>query len=444
MVFKLLATTAVLLLVLLTIGKIPLGYNLRNLTVRWKTTLMTALAFTAVIALLIVMMAFVNGMKKLTEQTGQPGNVLILADGATDETFSNLASGDLGEIENLSAVVRQGGRPMASRETYMVVNQPIPDRAGGRPKRRFLQVRGIEDASLAAGVHGIELLSGGSWFSEAGVQEAPSRDKNAAPEAPLIQAVLGEGVAHELGRTRTAEEMATARNRSRLDLGDTFILGNRKWIVVGILNSAGSTFNSEIWAKRSLTAALFGKETFTTLVLRTESADAAAELKRFLSEDYKKAAVNAQVETKYYESLSETTNQFSYAIGFIAVVMSIGGIFGVMNTMFAAISQRTGDIGVLRLLGYARWHILVSFLLESLVIAMIGGLLGCVLGSLSDGWTATSIVAGQAGGKSVVLQLAVSPNIIARGILLTLVMGLLGGLMPALSAMRLKPLEALR
>ena len=96
---------------------------------------------------------------------------------------------------------------------------------------------------------------------------------------------------------------------------------------------------------------MFGKETFTTLVLRTENAETAAELKRFLSEDYKKAAVNAQVEIEYYRGLAETTDQFTYAIGFIAVVMSIGGVFGVMNTMFAAISQRTGDIGVLRLLG---------------------------------------------------------------------------------------------
>jgi hypothetical protein len=439
MVFKTLVIAAGMLLVLLSIGKVPLRYNVRNLTIRWKTTLMTALAFTAVIALLTVMMAFVHGMKKLTEQTGQPGNVLVLADGATDETFSNLNSGDLGEIENLPDVLRQDGRPMASRETYMVVNQPTPDPAGGRPKRRFLQVRGIEDPLLTAAVHNIELRPGGNWFSDAGVQQGETSDV-----APLIQAVLGEGVARELGRGRTTEELTTAKNRERLGIGDTFTLGNRQWIVVGLLNSAGSTFNSEIWAKRSLTASLFGKNTYTTLVLRTEDAEKAATLREFLSKDYKKAAVSAHVETEYYKSMSETTAQFSYAIGFLAVVMSIGGIFGVMNTMFAAISQRTGDIGVLRLLGFARWHILVSFLLESLGIAMVGGLLGCGIGWLCDGWTATSVVASTAGGKSVVLQLAVSPEIIGTGILLTLTMGLIGGLLPALAAMRLKALDALR
>jgi putative ABC transport system permease protein len=440
----LLVIAAGLLVALWAVGKIPLSYNVRNLTIRWKTTALTALAFTAVIGLLVVMMAFVHGMRRLTDGTGQPGNVIVLADGATDEVISNLTIGDLSEIESLPAVVRQDGRPLASRETLMVVLQQTPDPAGGRPKRRFLQLRGIEDPRLTAGVHNIELLPGGRWFSEAGVQEATRDDKGTAA-APMIQAVLGEGVAQELARGRSPSEVAAARNPRRLDVGDTFVLRDRTWIVVGILNSAGSTFNSEIWAKRSLAASLFGKNTYTTLVLRTKDADDANRLKEFLSKEYKNAAVNAKVETEYYEGLSDSTKQFSWAIGFLAIVMSVGGIFGVMNTMFAAISQRTQDIGVLRLLGYARWHILVSFLLESLAIALAGGLLGCLLGSLSDGWTATSIVSGSSGGgKSVFLKLAVSSDIIATGILLTLSMGLLGGLLPALSAMRMRALEALR
>jgi putative ABC transport system permease protein len=440
-----LAIAAALLVTLLAVGKIPLSYNVRNLTVRWKTTVLSALAFTAVIGLLIVMMAFVHGMKRLTEETGQPGNVIVLSDGATDEIISNLTIGDLSEIENLPQVVRRDGRPLSSRETLLIALQPMPCPAGGRPKRRFLQIRGIEDPRLTAEVHSIELLPGGQWFSDAGVQEAPKTGKNTDDTAPLIQAVLGEGVAKELARGRSSSETAAAKNRDRLDVGDAFVLRDRKWIVVGILKSSGSTFNSEIWSKRSLVASLFGKNTYTTLVLRTRDAETAKGLKDFLRDDYKSAAVNPQVETEYYKGLSDSTAQFSWAIGFLAVVMSVGGIFGVMNTMYAAISQRTKDIGVLRLLGYARWQILISFLLESLVIALAGGLLGCAVGMMTDGWTATSIVTGTSGGgKSVVLQLIVSPDIIATGILLTLVMGLLGGLLPALSAMRLTPLEALR
>jgi putative ABC transport system permease protein len=129
----------------------------------------------------------------------------------------------------------------------------------------------------------------------------------------------------------------------------------------------------------------------------------------------------------------------------VALIMAVGGVFGVMNTMFAAISARTRDIGVLRILGFARWQILMSFFLESLVIALIGGALGCALGSLADGWEASSIVSGgQGGGKSVLLKLVVDANIVSAGMLFTLLMGGVGGLLPALSAMRLRPLEALR
>jgi len=465
MVVILLTIAAIVLLVLLAIGKVPISYTVRNLTVRWRTTALTALAFTLVISLLTVMLAFVNGMVRLTEGTGQPGNVLILADGSTDEAFSNLSSTDLSDIENEPAVVRVllhktrgyvdvtpetindpdlvSGRsiPLASRETYLVVNQPIPNAAPGGPQRRFLQLRGQEDAMLAARVHGLDLLPGGAWLSEAGVQ-----DKVAGGEAAdtAIEALLGEGVARELARDRTPDELDQARNRERLDVGDTFRLGDRAWIVVGMLQSSGSTFNSEVWAKRSLVAELFGKKTYSSMVVRTRSAQAAKEFCKFLKEKYSKAAVAAQPETDYYASLSETNKQFTFAIVFVTVVMSIGGVLGVMNTMFAAVSSRIKDIGVLRLLGYRRRHILVALLLESLLIALAGGLLGCALGAMSDGWSATSIVAGAGMGKSVTLRLVVDAHIVSVGILMTLVMGGLGGALPALSAMRLTALEALR
>ena len=112
--------------------------------------------------------------------------------------------------------------------------------------------------------------------------------------------------------------------------------------------------------------------------------------------------------------------------------------------MFAAVSQRIKDIGVLRLIGFPRWQILVSFLLESLVIALVGGILGCVLGSFANGLTANSIVSGQAGGKLIILKLVIGPDTIAVGVLLSLAMGGIGGLVPALSAMRLRAIEALR
>jgi len=129
----------------------------------------------------------------------------------------------------------------------------------------------------------------------------------------------------------------------------------------------------------------------------------------------------------------------------VTVIMALGGVFGVMNTMFAAIRQRSTDIGVLRVLGFARWQVLVSFLLESLVIAALGGLVGCALGYLANGVTTNSVVDTSDGAiKRVSFRMVVDGNTLAAAVLFTLVMGLLGGLLPAVSAMRRKPLESLR
>jgi len=210
------------------------------------------------------------------------------------------------------------------------------------------------------------------------------------------------------------------------------------------MQSEGTTFDSEVWAKRGIIGPLLGKETYTTVIVRAADAEAAEKLKDFFNNDYKKTPVSAYVETEYFASLSEINQQFLWAAGFVTVVMAVGGIFGVMNTMFAAISHRTADIGVLRVLGYARWQILVSFLLESLLIALLGGLLGCALGTLVDGWTANSVVGGAGGGKLVVFRLVVDANTLGVGLAVAMQMGFLGGLLPALSAMRRRPLEALR
>jgi putative ABC transport system permease protein len=454
----LIATGAALLLLiaLFFMVQIPVQYLVRNLTVRWRTTLMTALAFVLVISLLTLMMAFVNGMYRLTQSSGQPGNVMLLADGATDESFSNLAILDIGDVENQPGILRENDKPLCSRETYVVVNQPLQNPVPGRPKSRFTQVRGLDDSEIAGRVHGLKLYPGGDWISSAGVREATAAPtptagadskeaKAPATSAALIEAVVGEGVARVLASDRPSAS-STSLARERLDVGDTFPLGGRIWVIVGVLQSAGSTFDSEIWTKRSIVGPMFGKESCTSVVVRTAGPKEARKLKDYFNSQYKKAALSAQVETEYFESLTGTNRQFLFAIGFVTVVMAIGGVMGVMNTMFAAVSNRVKDIGVLRLMGYSRLQVMLAFLLESLLIALVGGALGCALGYLADGWTATSIVSSAAGGggKFVVLRLTVDLQTLLLGLLLALGMGLVGGAIPALSAVRLKPLEALR
>jgi putative ABC transport system permease protein len=412
-------------------AKMILRYNVRNLFVRWRITLLTALAFTLVIGLLIVMRAFVNGMYKLTEGSGDPANVLVLADGATDELFSNLGYGDIKEIELRDGVLRdEENKPLASWEIYVLANQPIPNAPPTGRRRRFIQVRGVDDPARSGRVHNLPLHEG-AWFSSAGVGPVAGGDT-------AIQAVLGRGIAKELGKDK-------GNGSEPLVPGDAFELGGRTWVVAGVLESGGSTFDSEVWGKRDLVGSLYGKASYTTVVLRTRDAEAAQAMAADLCVNYKKPAVSAKQETEYYESLNSTNKAFLFAIRFVAVVMAIGGVFGIMNTMFAAISQRTRDIGVLRILGYGRIHILMAFFVEALILAVLGGVLGCALGMLIDGQSATSIISGgQGGGKSVVLKLIVDGPVLAEGMSFALAMGCIGGLLPALSAMRLRPLESLR
>jgi hypothetical protein len=428
---------ALVLVFLMLTRKIPFQYSLRNLVVRWKTTLMTAVAFTVVVLLLTVMVAFVGGMNRVVARSAHPGNVLVLSDGATDEVFSNLPINDATEIEHQEGVVWQKGRALSSREVYICINQPTtgPD---GRPKHRFLQIRGVEDPDIAAQVHELELLPGGQWLSVGGVQESSAAGSSGnGRSASVIEAVLGEAIAQGLGADRGQES---------LQVGDTFELGPRRWLVVGIMRAPGSAFGSEIWAKRSIVGETFGKQNlYTSLVLRTGDAASAKALADRLTHQYKKSALQATTEAEYYSRLSESAEQILSAVFLVASIMAVGGVFGIMNTMFAAIAQRASDIGVLRILGFARWQILATFLLESLVIALVGGGLGCILGYFVNGISASTMVGSNDGiPKSVVFEMVVDPNTVALGLLFTLLMGGLGGFLPALAAMRLRPLESLR
>lgn len=401
---------------------IPLRYNFRNLIVRWKTTALTALGFIMVVALLVVMLAFVEGLNELAKRSGPPGNVIILRDGATDELFSDIALDDkVSELwTNHPEIVRNGDRPLASQEVYSIATQEIPPaKEGERPTYRFLQIRGVEDPEMSGLVHDLKPRPPGRWFGRSG-----------------MEVVMGDGIARTLG----------------LGLGDIFRpRPELAWTVVGVLDSRGSPFDSEIWAKREEVGRYFGKDNeerkqsfYTSIVVTTKDANVAEKFAKGL-QDRTQVRINALPERKYYEEMSKSNQVFQSAAMFIAIIMAVGGMFGLMNTMFAAVSQRVKDIGVLRIVGYSRWQILISFLLESLLLAAVGGVLGLLLGYVVNGTEQTSIVSGgQGSGKTVVFKMIVDRNVLIMAVQFTLTMGVLGGLLPALSAMRQKPLEALR
>jgi ABC-type antimicrobial peptide transport system permease subunit len=444
------------------IGKVPLSYNLRNLRVRWVTTMMTGIAFTVVVALLILMSSFVDSVNRLTSNSGVPGNVFVMSEGSTDELFSKLNYGDVGKLELEVATHDSRGEPLKksialksepgkagtsrqrwmSNETYFVISQEVnaPD---GTTTSRFIQVRGVEDAEMAGKVHDIELHKGGEWFGREGAVSIGA-------SGTAVPCVLGEGAASALGADAGKE---------KLNVGDVFKIGDLDMIVVGIMKSAGRTFDSETWATNKRLADTFGKQAYTTVVLRVnddnpETAAQSAEVfAAHLTANVASPRVRAVSEVRYYEDLANSNQQLMFLVTAVAAIMALGGIIGVMLVMFAAIAQRIKDIGVMRVVGFKRWQILVSFMLESMAIAIIGGLVGVFLVMLIDGvasiaqggLTVTSNVsAGQGGGKTVVTKLLFGADLYAGGMLFTMIMGRLGGLLPSVGAMRLGILESLR
>ncbi|HUR52998.1 MAG TPA: ABC transporter permease, partial [Gemmataceae bacterium] len=419
-----------------------------------------------VVALVIVLLAFVNGMYKLNEGTGIPGNVLVLSEGATDELFSNLGYSDVSNTEKVVVTEDEKGRPikpvpvargtprpdgsridtlapgaspstpgavyLASFESYLVLNQAVPPKEGEKPRRRFLQVRAFKSALVGAAVHNIELNPGGKWFGDDGVHQESG--------GKYIPCVIGDAAAGTLGPDS---------GKLRLEAGDTFALADREWIVVGVMKSQGTTFGGEVWTSVNNTVVQSsGKgNKYTTLVLRMEeNTEAAGKAMAYhLQFRYDAVKLKAYAEPDYYKELTKTNESFLSWIVFFAIVMAVGGVFGVMNTMFASIAARIKEVGVLRILGFKRWQLLISFMLESLAIAFLGGLVGCVLGYLANGFEASSTLQGGGGAaKSISLKMLVDYQTIAAGMLFTLVMGRLGGLVPALSAMRMEILDSLK
>ena len=232
-----------------------------------------------------------------------------------------------------------------------------------------------------------------------GVREVSYQDGVERPsKATAPEVVLGNGVAKTFGADL---------GKPTLLPGDIVEIGPRRWYVSGIMKESNSSFGSEIWALDTPVQETFGRRnSYSSFVVRTKEEKIGSEAAKKLKENRSgQRSYNAQTEQEYYSKLRGTNDQFRYAIIFVAIILAVGGVLGVMNTMFAAISQRAKDIGVLRLLGFTRFQILCSFLVESLVISMVGGLLGCALGLLFDGTTVSSIVSSGAGGggKSVIL-----------------------------------------
>ena len=343
---------------------------------------MTALAFTLVIALLTVMMAFVNGMYRLTEATGQPGNVIVLSDGATDEVVQQPDSRSTSPTSRISPASSATMRPPAGQPRDLPGRQPADSRSAAGPAetRRFLQVRGIETPQMAAAVHGLSLHAGRhSGSPRPACRTCPigaAAGRREPPGGPPIQAVarrrrsLGEMGRRRSRRPTIGRRRNPAAARRRRHFRSTTRLDRRRRHAIGRLDVRFRNLGQE----RPDRARCSARRPTPRWSSAPTDAASGLRLKDLLHQrSTRRPPYRPRSRPNITPAWATPTGSSSSPSPSSPVVMAVGGMFGVMNTMFAAISQRTKDIGVLRLLGYTRRQMLVSFLLESLVIALVGG-----------------------------------------------------------------------
>ena len=384
--------------------KIPLIYNVRSLLRRPVSSAMTTLGVALVVGVFIAMLALANGFKMALIRTGSPDNVIVLRKGADSELSSGISRDNAAIITALPEIARDaGGRPLASPEVFVPMNL---DAAGGGD--RLVVARGVTVEAFQVR-HNVRIVAGRPF--------APGRD----------EVIIGTQIASLLAHS---------------GVGDTIHFAGRGWLVAGHFSSGGSAFESEIWGENEQLMPALRGQVFQVVALRLADPARFDEAKRTLEND-PRFQVDAHRESEFYASQSLVLRQIlNFLAVFITGIMAIGAVFGAVNTMYAAVASRTDEIAVLLTLGFPPRSVLASFLAEAAFLALVGGLLGCLVALPINGivthttnWSSFSQLA---------FQFMVTPGILVRGVLFSLVMGVLGGYFPARRAARVPVVQAIR
>jgi ABC-type antimicrobial peptide transport system permease subunit len=385
--------------------KIPLIYNLRSLRQRPVSTLTTALGMALVVAVFIAMNALSAGFRAALVSTGSPDNVLILRKSANQEMNSALTRQDASVLSGFPFVATGAdGLPMVSPETFVVV--PLDRRNQGGMAN--VVVRGVSPRAFLVR-KGIEIVAGRPF--QPGAREV----------------VVGTAFAARFPNSA---------------VGDVLRFAETDWTVVGQFSAEGSSFESEIWGENEQFMPVFRGEAFQSITFRMKDPGAFDGIEQTLESD-PRFTVDAFREQDFYASQSTLLAQIlSFIAIFLAGVMSVGAVFGAINTMYAAVAARGPEIGVLLTLGFRPRSIMGSFLLEAVLIAVIGGAIGCLIALPINGLVTSTT--NWASFSEVAFAFRVTPRLLVNGMIFAVVMGIIGGLLPARHAARQQVIEALR
>ena len=375
---------------------IPIRYNLRSMAVRRVGTAMTILGVALTVMVFVSIIAMVQGLQNTFVETGDPLNLIVIRKGSLSEVNSFFDREIKGIVETMDGVESVSG------EIVVLVNSP---RTTGESTN--IMVRGVSDKSL-----------------------------DLRPQLKIAEGRMFKGGLREIVVSRSIA------NRFRnAQLGENLKIGRTTWKVVGILDAAQTAYDSEAWADYNEVAQEFERPIYSSLLVRAKDQAAISSIRTRVEED-RRVKLDVFGEKDYFASQTGAARPIQILGYLVGVIMAIGSCFAVMNTMYAATAYRIREIATLRVLGFKRHSILLSFMFESLVLSLCGGVLGCLLALPVHGISTGTVNFNNF--AEVAFQFRITPTLIAEGMGFSVIMGVIGGLLPARMAARIPIVRALR
>lgn len=385
---------------------IPIIYNLRSVKARWTSAIVAVVGIAGTVGVFVAMLSLARGFKATLVSSGSPDNAIVMRAGATSEMTGGVGIDTVKIMQDKPGIALSADGPLMTPEIVLVA--PIPLISTGTDAN--VEVRGVSKNVLEIR-RNIKILQGRMF--------TPG----------LYEIVVG----------RNANV-----SYAGLTLGNTISLGSAHWKIVGIFDAGGSSFDSEIWGDAHLIGPAYNRPDtfFQSVTVHLTSRDAFQRLRDAATAD-PRLNVDVTREIDYYAKQSNRlTTLITVLGGIVAAIMAIGAVFGALNTMYSAVAERGREIATMRALGFGGPSVVVSFVIEALLIAFVGGLIGCLAVIPLNGLTTGAM--NLQTFSHVAFAFKITPELLVRGVVFALVMGLIGGFLPAVRAAQLPVATALR
>jgi putative ABC transport system permease protein len=384
---------------------IPFAYIARNLATRKLTTLLTAGGMALVVYVFATVLMLAAGLKETLVATGQPDNVLVIRRGSQTEVQSGVDRPSAAILETLPDIATgEDGQKLISKEPVVLIN--LPKRDSGKPSN--VVIRGATPAGLVL-----------------------------RPQVRIV-----EGRMFRPGTSEIIAGRSIAEGFRGAAIGETLRFAQRDWTVVGVFDAGRTAFNSEIWGDAEQLLQAFRRVAYSAAIFKLADSDRFDAVKEAIETD-PRLQLEAKRETQFYEDQSRQLSAFINYLGItISVIFSIGAIIGAMITMYASVASRTNEIGTLRALGFSRFAILIAFLGEALLLGFTGGVVGLVAAAFMQAFSISTM--NFQTFAELAFRFVMTPGIVLASLLFALIMGFVGGFLPAARAARMKIVDALR